>query len=472
MKHYYMRINDEELGADLPTINITDPATSDIIGTIPNGGKTEASMAVDAASEAFRPWSQLSAFERSAYLTKWHQLINDHKEDLARSMTLEQGKPLKEARGEIDYANGFISWYAEEGKRVYGEQLPAMQKNKRLFVNKQPVGVVAVITPWNFPAAMITRKIAPALATGCTVVIKPAEQTPITALKLAALAEEAGIPKGVINVVTGDAKSIGESWLSDERVRKLTFTGSTEVGKLLMKGSAETVKKVSLELGGHAPAIVMEDCDLDKAVEGVIASKFRNAGQTCVCTNRVYVQESIAGLFTELLEEKVKELKTGNGFEEDVAIGPLIDEHAVEKVQSHIDDALSKGASLVTGGGMKEGLFYEPTVIRDATDDMLCMRDETFGPLAPIATFKTEEEAIERANNSIYGLAAYLFTENLSRGIRISEQLEYGIVGLNDGAPSTPQAPFGGFKQSGIGREGGHHGIEEYLEVKYISVGL
>ncbi|MCA0987000.1 NAD-dependent succinate-semialdehyde dehydrogenase [Guptibacillus algicola] len=471
MKPYYMRINNEEIGANLPTIEITDPATSDVIGTIPNGGKTEASMAVDVAHHAFRPWSQISAFERSAYLSRWHHLINEHKENLARTMTLEQGKPLKEARGEIDYANGFISWYAEEGKRVNGEQLPAIQQNKRLFVSKQPVGVVAVITPWNFPAAMITRKIAPALATGCTVVIKPAEQTPITALKLAELAEEAGIPKGVINVVTGDAKSIGEAWLEDERVRKLTFTGSTEVGKLLMKGSAETVKKISLELGGHAPAIVMDDCDLDKAVDGVIASKFRNSGQTCVCTNRIYVQESISGLFTELLEEKVKELKTGNGLNEDVQIGPLIDQSAIEKVQSHIEDAQLKGASLISGGA-KNGLFYEPTILTDATDEMLCMKDETFGPLAPIATFKTEEEAIERANNSIYGLAAYLFTENLTRGIRISEQLEYGIVGLNDGAPSTPQAPFGGFKQSGLGREGGHHGIEEYLEVKYISIGL
>lgn len=472
MNQYYMRINDEEIGAGLPTIDISNPATSEVIGTIPNGGKVEASSAVDAAHQAFRSWSQYSAYERSEYLMKWHELINEHKEDLARTMTMEQGKPLKEARGEIAYANGFISWYAEEGKRVYGEQLPATQQNKRLFVTKQPVGVVAVITPWNFPAAMITRKIAPALATGCTVVIKPAEQTPMTALKLASLAQEAGIPKGVVNVVTGDAKSIGEAWLEDERVKKLTFTGSTEVGKLLMKGSSETVKKISLELGGHAPAIVLEDCDLDKAVEGVIASKFRNAGQTCVCTNRIYVQESIAELFTEALKEKVNELKTGNGFEEDVQIGPLIDANAVEKVQSHVDDALSKGASIVSGGSLSEGLFFTPTLLTGATDDMLCMRDETFGPLAPIATFKTEEEAIQRANNSIYGLAAYVFTENLSTGIRVSEQLEYGIVGLNDGAPSTPQAPFGGFKQSGLGREGGRQGIEEYLEVKYISVGL
>ncbi len=472
MQHYNMIINGEEVGSNLSTVDVTNPATSEVIATIPNGGSNEARHAVDAAYESFRDWSQYSAYERSELIRKWYDLINENKEDLARTMTIEQGKPLKEALGEIQYANGFISWYAEEGKRVYGEQIPATQRNKRLFVHKQPVGVVAVITPWNFPAAMITRKVAPALATGCTVVIKPAEQTPLTALKMAALAEEAGIPKGVVNVVTGDAKSIGEAWLEDTRVRKLTFTGSTEVGKLLMKGSAETVKKVSLELGGHAPVIVMADSDVDKAVDGVIASKFRNAGQTCVCSNRIYVHESIVETFTDKLVEKVKELKVGDGLEEGVDIGPLIDESAVEKVQNHVKDAVSKGASIVYGGSEQRGLFFEPTVLTNVNDDMLCMRDETFGPLAPITTFKTEEEAIERANDSIYGLAAYVFTENITKGIRISEQLEYGIVGLNDGLPSTPQAPFGGFKQSGLGREGGHHGIEEYLEVKYISVGL
>lgn len=472
MQHYNMLINGEEIGNDLPKTEVTNPATSEVVATIPRGGKDEAVRAVDAADKAFRDWSRKSVYERSELIRKWYDLINEHKEDLAETMTREQGKPLKEAAGEIQYANGFISWYAEEGKRVYGEQIPATQTNKRLFVSKQPVGVVAVITPWNFPAAMITRKVAPALATGCTVVIKPANLTPLTALKMAALAEQAGIPKGVINVVTGDSKAIGEAWLEDMRVRKLTFTGSTEVGRQLMKGSADTIKKVSLELGGHAPSIVMDDCDIDKAVEGVVASKFRNAGQTCVCSNRVYVHEDIAEEFTQRLVKKVKELKVGNGLEEGVDIGPLIDEDAVEKVQKHIDDAVSKGAKVVTGGKAGKGLFFEPTVLTDVSEDMICMTDETFGPLAPISTFKTQEEAIERANDSIYGLAAYVFTENITRGIQICEQLEYGIVGLNDGVPSTPQAPFGGFKQSGLGREGGHQGIEEFLEVKYISVGL
>jgi succinate-semialdehyde dehydrogenase / glutarate-semialdehyde dehydrogenase len=472
MQHYNMLINGEEIGNDLPKVEVTNPATSEVVATIPRGGKNEAVRAVDAADKAFRDWSRRSVYERSELIRKWYELINEHKDDLARTMTLEQGKPLKEAAGEIQYANGFISWYAEEGKRVYGEQIPATQTNKRLFVSKQPVGVVAVITPWNFPAAMITRKVAPALATGCTVVIKPANLTPLTALKMAALAEQAGIPKGVINVVTGDSKAIGEAWLEDMRVRKLTFTGSTEVGRQLMKGSADTIKKVSLELGGHAPSIVMDDCDIDKAVEGVVASKFRNAGQTCVCSNRVYVHEEIAEEFTQRLVKKVKELNVGNGLEEGIDIGPLIDEDAVEKVQKHIDDAVSKGAKVATGGKAGKGLFFEPTVLTDVSEDMLCMKDETFGPLAPISTFKTQEEAIERANDSIYGLAAYVFTENITRGIQICEQLEYGIVGLNDGVPSTPQAPFGGFKQSGLGREGGHQGIEEYLEVKYISVGL
>ncbi len=472
MQHYNMLINGEEIGNDLPKTEVTNPATSEVVATIPRGGKDEAVRAVDAADKAFRDWSRKSGYERSELIRKWYDLINEHKEDLAETMTREQGKPLKEAAGEIQYANGFISWYAEEGKRVYGEQIPATQTNKRLFVSKQPVGVVAVITPWNFPAAMITRKVAPALATGCTVVIKPANLTPLTALKMAALAEQAGIPKGVINVVTGDSKAIGEAWLEDMRVRKLTFTGSTEVGRQLMKGSADTIKKVSLELGGHAPSIVMDDCDIDKAVEGVVASKFRNAGQTCVCSNRVYVHEDISEEFTQRLVKKVKELKVGNGLEEGVDIGPLIDEDAVEKVQKHIDDAVSKGAKVVTGGKAGKGLFFEPTVLTDVSEDMICMTDETFGPLAPISTFKTQEEAIERANDSIYGLAAYVFTENITRGIQICEQLEYGIVGLNDGVPSTPQAPFGGFKQSGLGREGGHQGIEEFLEVKYISVGL
>ncbi|WP_421383742.1 NAD-dependent succinate-semialdehyde dehydrogenase [Bacillus salacetis] len=472
MEKYLMRINGEEAGSGLSSIEVTNPADGAVIATVPNGGRNEAKAAVDAAHAAFTEWARYSAYERSELLFKWHELIEKNKEDLARTMTMEQGKPLKEAAGEMSYANGFISWYAEEGKRVYGETIPATQRNKRLFVQKQPVGVVAVITPWNFPAAMITRKVAPALATGCTVVIKPAEQTPLTALKMAELAEEAGIPKGVINVVTGDAKEIGDAWLSDTRVRKLTFTGSTEVGKLLMRGAADTVKKVSLELGGHAPVIVMDDCDIDKAVDGVIAAKFRNAGQTCVCSNRIYVHESIQESFTEKLVEKVKGLKVGNGLDEGVDIGPLIDEAAVRKVKNHIDDAIKAGAALEYGGSNDEGLFVGPTILSHVKDDMLCMTEETFGPLAPISAFSSMEEVIERANDSIYGLAAYVFTENITKGITICEALQYGIVGLNDGLPSTPQAPFGGFKQSGLGREGGHHGIEEYLEVKYISLGL
>ncbi|KML07692.1 NAD-dependent succinate-semialdehyde dehydrogenase [Rossellomorea marisflavi] len=472
MEKYALLINGQQTGQDLDTIEVVNPATSDVIATVPNGSTKEAKDAVDAASEAFKSWSKHSAYERSELVRKWHDLIHDNREDLARTMTLEQGKPLKEALGEIDYANGYISWFAEEGKRVYGEQIPATQRDKRMFVTKQPVGVVAVITPWNFPAAMITRKVAPALAAGCTVVIKPAELTPLTAFKLAHLAEEAGIPKGVINVVSGDSKTIGEAWTDDTRVRKLTFTGSTPVGKILMKNSADTMKKISLELGGHAPSIVTQDADIDKAVKGVVASKYRNAGQTCVCTNRIYVHESIVDEFTEKYVAEVKKLKVGNGLDEGIDIGPLIDDRAVDKVKKHIDDAVEKGAEIATGGSVKEGLFFEPTVLTGVTDDMLCMSEETFGPLAPITTFKTEEEAVERANDSIYGLAAYVFTENISRGIAICEQLEYGIVGLNDGGPSAPQAPFGGFKQSGLGREGGHQGMDEYLEVKYISVGL
>lgn len=472
MNTYYMIINGEEVGHDLPVIEVSNPATGQVFASVPRGSSPEATLAVDAAYAAFDEWSILSAYERSELIRNWYDLIKQQTEDLATTMTQEQGKPISEARGEINYANGFMSWYAEEGKRNYGEIIPATQRNKRLFVHKQPVGVAAVITPWNFPAAMITRKVGPALAAGCTVVIKPAGQTPLTAIKLVQLAKQAGIPDGVVNIVTGDSKAIGEAWLQDTRVRKLTFTGSTEVGKTLMQGAAETVKKVSLELGGHAPAIIMEDCDMDKAVAGVLAAKFRNAGQTCVCINRVYVQESIAKLFTDKLVEATKQLKVGNGLDEGVDIGPLIDASAVDKVQRHVDDAQQKGATVEIGGTQRGGLFFEPTILTNITDKMICMQEETFGPVLPISTFSTEEEAIQRANDSIYGLAAYVFTENISRGIRITEKLEYGIIGLNDGLPSTPQAPFGGFKQSGLGREGGHHGIDEYVEVKYISLGL
>ncbi|WP_409296931.1 NAD-dependent succinate-semialdehyde dehydrogenase [Peribacillus sp. SCS-26] len=456
-------------------VDVLNPATGEVVGQVQEDGRREARAAVDAAHEAFKSWSKKTAGERSELLMKWHDLIREHTDEIAEIMTREQGKPLKEAAGEVTYANSFISWYAEEAKRVYGQIIPASHPNKRILVQKQPVGVIAAITPWNFPAAMITRKVGPALAAGCTAVVKPAEQTPLTAIRMAELAYEAGIPRDVLQIVTGEAAEIGDAWMEDTRVTKISFTGSTEVGKILMKKAADTVKKLSLELGGHAPFIVMEDADLDQAVNGLIASKFRNAGQTCVCANRIYVQEGIAEEFNAKFAEAAAKLKVGNGLEEGIEIGPLIDSHAVEKVQKHIDDAIQKGGRILTevnAEGHAEGYFVNPVVIADATEDMLCMSEETFGPVAPISVFKTAEEAIERANDTIYGLAAYVFTRDLTQAIRMSEELQYGIVGLNDGLPSVAQAPFGGFKQSGLGREGGHFGIEEYLEIKYISMGL
>lgn len=470
--NYSLIIDGKETGQDLEQQEVTNPATGEVVGTVPKGGKTEARQATDAAFEAFKTWSKLSAYERTEKLAEWARLMDEHTDELGELMTREQGKPLEEAKGEVKYANGFFKWYAEEGKRIYGETIPATTANKRIFVHKQPVGVVAVITPWNFPAAMITRKVGPAIASGCTVVIKPANLTPLTAIRMVQLAKEAGIPDGVVNVVTGDSKAIGEEWMQDMRVRKLTFTGSTEVGKELMKGAAETVKKVSLELGGHAPSIVMDDANFDIAVEHVMAAKYRNAGQTCVCINRVYVHEKIADKFAQALAEKSKQLKVGNGLEEGVKVGPLINEDAIEKVEKHVQDAKDKGAKVLTGGETKEGLFFEPTVLMNTTDDMLCMNEETFGPLLPITTFKDVDEAIERANDTDFGLAAYVYTSSINTGIYIAENLEYGIVGLNDGIPSSPQAPFGGFKQSGIGREGGHYGMDEFLEIKYISLDL
>ncbi|WP_257351766.1 NAD-dependent succinate-semialdehyde dehydrogenase [Pseudalkalibacillus decolorationis] len=471
-----MYINGQWVGNDCKEfIEVMNPATNEVIGTIARGGTNEAKQAVEAAHHAFKEWSKRTAEDRSKVLMKWFQLIDENKDEIGRIMTLEQGKPLKEAVGEVMYANSFISWYAEEGKRIYGETIPASHPNKRILVRKEPVGVIAAITPWNFPAAMITRKVAPALAAGCTAVVKPAQQTPLTALKLAELADEAGLPKGVLNIVTGKAKEIGDAWLEDSRVRKITFTGSTEIGKVLMKGAAETVKKISLELGGNAPFIVMDDADLEKAAKGLVNSKFRNAGQTCICTNRVYVHEKVTEPFLELFKNELAKLKVGNGLEKDADIGPLIDQAALTKVKMLIDDALDKGGKVVYSGNKPEsdaGFYYEPTILTNIDDRMLCINEEIFGPLAPITTFKTEEEVIERANNTVYGLAAYVYTENLSRAFRISEELEYGIIGLNDGLPSAAQAPFGGYKESGLGREGGHHGIEEFLEVKYISIGL
>lgn len=473
---YKIYIDGKWIGDDCKEfINVTNPATNEIVGRIPKGGAIEAKQAVDAAYTALKEWSKKTAAERSQFLMNWFHLIEQHKEEIGKIMTLEQGKPLKEAIGEVAYANSFISWYAEEGKRVYGETIPASHPNKRILVRKEPVGVIAAITPWNFPAAMITRKVAPALAAGCTAVVKPAQQTPLTALKLAELAEKAGIPKGVLNVITGKSNEIGDVWLNDSRVRKITFTGSTEVGKMLMKGAAENVKKISLELGGNAPFIVMDDADLEKAAKGLISSKFRNAGQTCICTNRIYVQETVLDKFVDLFKNELSQLKVGNGLEEGTDIGPLIDQAAVDKVKELLDDAVSKGGNIVYRGNMPEaveGYYYNPIIMTNINDNMQCINEEIFGPLAPIATFKTEQEVIERANDTNYGLAAYVFTENLSRAFRISEELEYGIIGLNDGLPSTAQAPFGGYKESGLGREGGHHGIEEYLEVKYISIAL
>ncbi|MCP3029801.1 NAD-dependent succinate-semialdehyde dehydrogenase [Halobacillus sp. A1] len=455
--------------------DVTNPINQERIDSVPDAGEKDAQFAIDAAYEAFQDWKETTADERAEFLWRWYELIDKHKEELAETMTKEQGKPLKEALGEINYANNYISWYAEEAKRIYGETIPASKRNKRIIVQKQPVGVMAAITPWNFPAAMITRKVAPAIAAGCTVLIKPASQTPLTAIRLVGLAHEAGAPAGLINIITGSARVISEVWLSDSRVRKLSFTGSTEVGKVLMKKSADTMKRISLELGGQAPFIVMKDADLDKAVAGTIASKFRNAGQTCICSNRFYVHEDVLEAFTDKLKPAVEQLKVGDGLQENTDIGPLIDQDGYEKVTQHIEDAVKKGAEVVVGGrGFEEnsGYFIEPTVITNAEDTMLCMNEETFGPVVPISPFRDENVAVKRANDTPFGLAAYLFTENLSKALTLSEKLDYGIVGLNDGAPSAAQAPFGGFKESGMGREGGHHGIEEYLETKYISIGL
>lgn len=456
-------------------MDVYNPADGTVIGTVSKGGKKEARLAVDAAADAFPAWSRRTANERGELLRRWHELIAEHTDELARIMTTEQGKPLKEAAGEIQYANSFVAWYAEEGKRIYGETIPGSSSRQRIIVTKQPVGVVAAITPWNFPASMITRKVAPALAAGCTVVIKPSGETPFTAIKLVELADQAGIPAGVINIVTGSSSDISGVWQEDSRVRKLSFTGSTEVGKQLMAGASANVKKISLELGGHAPFIVTDQANLDQAAAGLISSKFRNGGQTCVCANRVYVQAGIAEKFAAKFSELVKQLKVGRGMEEGVDIGPLINREAVDKVVRQIKDAKEKGGIVLAGGQALPELgrnYVEPTVIMNATDDMECMNEETFGPLAPITTFETIDEAVQRANNSPYGLAAYVFTQNLGEAVRIAESLDYGIVGVNDPVPSTAQAPFGGFKESGLGREGGHYGMEEFLEVKYISLGL
>ncbi|WP_339198787.1 NAD-dependent succinate-semialdehyde dehydrogenase [Aeribacillus sp. FSL k6-2211] len=454
---------------------VQNPATFETVGYVPNGTAKEAKLAVDAAHEAFKTWSKTTAYERAELLEKWYKLINDRLEVLASTMTIEQGKPLAEAKGEMQYANSFVKWFAEEAKRIYGETIPASVHSKRIIVQKQPVGVVAAITPWNFPAAMITRKVAPALAAGCTVVIKPAEQTPLTALLLAECAHEAGFPAGVINVITTEKPAeVVDVWMEDSRVKKVTFTGSTPVGKLLMRKAADTVKKVSLELGGLAPFIITEDANIQEAVKGVVQSKFRNAGQTCVCANRIYVHKSIKEPFLKAFHEAVLTLQVGNGLDEKVDIGPLIDENAVKKVQHQLEDAVEKGAKLHEGPSvnMDKGYFMKPVVISDVTDDMLCMQEETFGPLAPVSTYSDDEEVIQRANGTPFGLAAYVYTQSLKKAVWFSENLEYGIVGINDGLPSVAQAPFGGMKESGLGREGSHYGLDEFLEIKFVSLQL
>lgn len=454
-------------------IEVDDPATGAIVGRVPDLGEGAAVDAVMAAERALPDWRARTAQERSDILLRFHALMLNQADALAAILTGEQGKPLTEARGEIVYAASFLQWFAEEAKRAYGEVIPGHGRDKRLIVLRQPVGVVAAITPWNFPAAMITRKIAPALAAGCTVVLKPAEQTPMTALALAKLAEAAGVPAGVLNVVTGDARAIGGVWTASARVRKLSFTGSTEVGALLFAQSAATIKKLSLELGGNAPFIVFDDADLDAAVAGAIASKYRNAGQTCVCANRFYVQAGIHDRFVARFAEAVTALKVGPGTG-DVQIGPLIDEDAIAKVEAHVADAVTRGAEVVTGGArhVLGGRFYQPTVLRGVTEAMQITREETFGPVAPIVRFETEDEVIALANGTPFGLAAYFYARDIGRIWRVAEAIEAGIVGINTGLISTEVAPFGGIKASGLGREGSRHGLEDYLETKYLCLAI
>jgi succinate-semialdehyde dehydrogenase/glutarate-semialdehyde dehydrogenase len=457
--------------ASRKTFPVTNPASGAVLGSVPDMGTEETRRAIEAAERAWPAWRAKTAKERAAILRKWFELMMAHQEDLAQILTAEQGKPLAEAKGEIAYGASFIEWFAEEAKRVYGDTMPAPWTDKRILVIKQPIGVSAMITPWNFPNAMITRKGAPALAAGCTVVLKPAEQTPFSALAMAELAERAGMPKGVLNVITGDAPTIGAELCANPKVRKLSFTGSTEVGRILMRQSADTVKKLSLELGGNAPFIVFDDADIDAAVEGALASKYRNAGQTCVCANRLYVQDGVYDAFAAKLAEKVKGFKVGAGTEPGVVIGPLIDEQGLAKVEKHVADATGKGAKVILGGKKLKGLFFEPTVITNVTPDMLVSFEETFGPVAPLIRFKTEDEVVRLANNTEFGLSGYFYSRDVGRVFRVAEAMEVGIVGANVGIISTEVAPFGGVKQSGLGREGSRYGIEEYLEVKYILLG-
>ncbi|MFV9045518.1 NADP-dependent succinate-semialdehyde dehydrogenase [Klebsiella oxytoca] len=456
------------------TLGVTNPANGQQLGSVPKMGAEETREAIDAAARALPAWRALTARERATILRRWFDLMMEHQDDLARLMTLEQGKPLAEAKGEIGYAASFIEWFAEEGKRIYGDTIPGHQADKRLLVIKQPIGVTAAITPWNFPSAMITRKAGPALAAGCTMVLKPASQTPFSALALAELANRAGIPEGVFNVVTGSASEVGNELTGNPLVRKLSFTGSTEIGRQLMEQCAKDIKKVSLELGGNAPFIVFDDADLDKAVEGALASKFRNAGQTCVCANHLYIQDGVYDRFAEKLQQAVSKLQIGDGLQPNVTIGPLIDEKAIAKVQEHIADALDKGARVATGGKPHElgGNFFQPTILVDVPSDAKVAKEETFGPLAPLFRFKDEADVIAQANDTEFGLAAYFYARDLGRVFRVGEALEYGIIGINTGLISTEVAPFGGVKSSGLGREGSKYGIEDYLEIKYMCIGI
>jgi succinate-semialdehyde dehydrogenase/glutarate-semialdehyde dehydrogenase len=453
---------------------VNDPATGGKLADVANLGAAETEAALQAANKAWPAWRAKTAKERGAILMKWFHLLHQHADDLARIMTAEQGKPLAEAKGEVGYGASFIEWFAEEARRVYGETVPTTDNNKRYLVIKQAMGVCAAITPWNFPIAMITRKVAPALAAGCPVVIKPAEQTPLSALAVAELAQRAGMPAGVLNVITADGDNsikVGKVLCASDIVRHLSFTGSTEVGRILAAQCAPTIKKLSLELGGNAPFIVFDDADIDSAVEGAMVSKYRNAGQTCVCANRLYVQDTVYDSFVARLAEKAKAIKVGNGFEAGVNQGPLIDDQAVGKVERHVADAVSKGATVVVGGTKIGERFYTPTVLANVTGEMLCAKEETFGPVAPVFRFKTEAEVIEMANNTEFGLASYFYSRDIGRIFRVGEALEYGMVGINTGLISTAEVPFGGVKQSGLGREGSHHGIADYVEIKYLCLG-
>ena len=459
--------------ADKTRFPVTNPATGDVLGDVPNGAKEDAIKAIDAAAEAFKSWSKTTAYQRSALLYRAHTLMIEKKEHLAVTMTSEQGKPLKAARNEVQYGADFLLWYAEEAKRIYGETLPAPRADQRFIVQQHPVGVVGAVTPWNYPISMITRKIAPALAAGCTIVLKPAEATPLCAIEMFKIFEEAGMPPGVVNLVTAeDPKPIGAEFVSNPKIAKLTFTGSTNVGKMLAQGAAANMKRVSMELGGHAPFIVFDDADPEHAAKGVSLVKFLNTGQACISPNRIFVHKSIVEPFIETLQNRVQRMRGGNGMEDGISIGPLVGPGAVDKVERQVKDALAKGARLVCGGhrlmddGLDRGHFYSPTVLADVTEDMLIYREETFGPVAPILTFETEEEVLEKANDTNYGLAAYVYTPNIGRAFRMYEGLKFGIIGINDINPTAAAAPFGGMKESGLGREGGREGISEYLETK------